>query len=485
MGSDTVKGREYLRVSRDTSGRERSPEEQHEDIAADAAARGWDLVTPAYLDTSSASRFARKARKGFDQLITDLQEDRFGADMLVLWESSRGSRKVSEWLTLIELCEERRVKIHVHLHHRTYDSTNPRDRRSLLEDAVDSEFEVAKTSGRVRRAMDANAVAGRPHGPAPLGYRRLYDHARKPIGQEIDPDEAVVVREVFRRVESGEALLAIAKDFAGRGITTRTGVGWSQQHLRKLLINPAYDGIRVHNGEQHPASWPRLIEHRQWLAVQRIMQDPARLTRRPGGAKYLLSLIAVCDVCSGPVSVMPAKGDSYMCRLHGHVFVERLGVDDLVLDLVADYLSDDGHYGAFAVRTDGELDRVSEQLAEARSEQDALAGLSAKLAAKMEPPILARIAELERREDELRTPSQLAGLLPPGKDMRRRLRAAPLSAQRTVMRLVLVPERLGELRILRSPIRGHRVASPRRIGLRVDEAPGTARLRRRGSGSPI
>jgi DNA invertase Pin-like site-specific DNA recombinase len=107
--------REYLRVSLDKSGRERSITEQHAENEAEAAERGWSLGEP-YADVGSASRYASKARGDYAALIADLQAGRFGADVLILWESSRGSRRASEWLLLIELCAERRVKIHVTSH---------------------------------------------------------------------------------------------------------------------------------------------------------------------------------------------------------------------------------------------------------------------------------------------------------------------------------------------------------------------------------
>jgi DNA invertase Pin-like site-specific DNA recombinase len=466
-----VKCREYLRVSHDRSGRERSPDEQHDEIAAAAESAGWTLIGSGYRDTTSASRFARKGRNGFDRLVTDLEDDRFDADMLILWESSRGSRRVGEWLRLIELCEDRGVRIHVHLHHRTYDPANPRDRRSLLEDAVDSEFEVAKTSERVRRAVAAGAAAGQPAGgPPPYGYRRVH-HERTGalLGQEPHPDEAPIVREVFRRVEKGHALAAVARDFAARGITNRSGRPWSQQHLRKFLLNPAYDGWRVHKGERHKASWPALVPHRQWLAVQRILNDPARTKRKPGGAKYMLSMIAVCDVCDGPLTVSPAKGDVYVCFRFRHLSIQRADLDEAALRAVARFLSSKRYYRMFTdPGNEAELEQVAEQLAEARAEWDALAGMSARLAARMEPGIADRIEVLETREDELRTPSQLAGLLSgsPGDDVATRIRNAPIAAQRTVMRLVLAPGRLGQLRLKRSPVRGHRVPVAQRIEFR-------------------
>ncbi|MEO7194767.1 MAG: hypothetical protein ABIZ05_08090 [Pseudonocardiaceae bacterium] len=55
------------------------------------------LGEDSYRDESvSASRFSRKVRGGFDALIVDLEADRFGAQVLMIWESSRSSRRVGE-----------------------------------------------------------------------------------------------------------------------------------------------------------------------------------------------------------------------------------------------------------------------------------------------------------------------------------------------------------------------------------------------------
>lgn len=93
----------------------------------------------------------------------------------MIWESSRGSRRGRKWVDLLELRERRSVSIHVVTHNRTYDPANGRDRRSLLEDAVDGEYESSKISARMRRAVAANAVAGWPGGRVPYGYRRVFD----------------------------------------------------------------------------------------------------------------------------------------------------------------------------------------------------------------------------------------------------------------------------------------------------------------------
>ena len=77
--------REYLRVSQDRDGRSKSTSQQHEENARAVAERGWKLHPQAYRDDGrSASRYARRAREGFSQLINDLATGDFDAEILVV-----------------------------------------------------------------------------------------------------------------------------------------------------------------------------------------------------------------------------------------------------------------------------------------------------------------------------------------------------------------------------------------------------------------
>ena len=145
---------------------------------------------------------------------------------MVIWESSRGSRRVGEWASLLDKLEDAGIKVHVATHGRTYDPANHRDRRTLMEDAVDSEYESGKASTRIKRALTANAANGKPHGQIPYGYRREYDvlpnGRRVLVAQVPDEREAPVVRELFDRLRQGHSLRSIARDFEQRGIRGRS-----------------------------------------------------------------------------------------------------------------------------------------------------------------------------------------------------------------------------------------------------------------------
>jgi site-specific DNA recombinase len=201
-----------------------------------------------YVDNDrSASRYARKTRDDFARLLADLESDTFGADVLVLWESSRGSRKVGEWVTLIERCEERGIKVFVTTHERTYDPANGRDRRTLIEDATDSEYESYKVSTRTKRTAAAEAAKGRPAGVAPHGYRPEYDQRTGRLLNWVEnPEESAVPRELFRRLRAGESLGSITRTLAAAGHVNRSGKPFTQQHLRTMATRHAYAGLRAH-----------------------------------------------------------------------------------------------------------------------------------------------------------------------------------------------------------------------------------------------
>lgn len=471
-------GREYLRVSLDRSGREKSISEQQDDNRAH-----WPNLTfgVPYRDVGSASRHSRKARNGFDELINDLKADRFGADVLVLWESSRGSRKVGEWVELIELAESRHVKFAVTTHGRIYDPANARDRKSLIDDASDSEYESSKISARVRRDAAALAAAGHPHGQVRFGYRRRYDpETRKLVGDELDPTEAPTIAELFERLEAGHALRAISVDFARRGITSRSGKRLSPQYLRELAINPAYAGLRRHvpgraggsvkpgEGHLYPAEWPAIVPMTRWRAVQRILNEPSRRTNtgknvRRGGGRYFLSMISRCDPCGSVLAAARDNRDArppfYRCQSRGCVQIDMAGLDKLAQMTILAYLADPANRQPDRT-SDAELSKIDDDIAAIKGELEDLADqvgrgeVSASLAARAEPGILERLRAAEARRDELTTPAILRDLLGPDADVPARWKLMPMSARREVARMVFVPAYIGELRVQKAPYRG-------------------------------
>jgi site-specific DNA recombinase len=413
VATDTL-AREYLRVSRDKSGRLRSPDEQHRENERGALAEGWHLGAPyAEAGALSASRYARKARPGFAALTADLEHDRFGARVLILWECSRGSRRVSEWARFIELLEERQVLVYVTTHGRVYDPSRPRDRHTLHEEGNDNAYDSDKISERVRRAMNANAADGKPHGKAPYGYRRHYrigDGGRRElIGQVPEDSEARVVREIFAGIGAGVTLRALAARLNERGVAAPGGGRWDGPRVGEIGRNAAYAGWRVHGNSRTEATWPKLVARAHYQAVLAILSDESRRTWRPGRSKHLLSYIAACAACGSLLTVRYRRRGgreerAYSCRDRGHVSITQDALDEYITYLACQRLARPDVWAALTAAGDDpaaqhakdEIGRLRDILDEMTTE---VSGQRMSVAAftKIEGQVLPQIEALERQ----------------------------------------------------------------------------------------
>jgi site-specific DNA recombinase len=495
---EQVVARDYLRVSSDPFGRSSSTSEQHGDHETDSANLGWQLGG-SYSDKGiSASRYARKVRGDFKQLCDDLEEDRFDAQVLMLWESSRGSRRVGEWVNLVDLCELRGVYIWVHTHRRLYDASNPYDRSSLLKDAVESELQSAQTSDRVRRHAAANALAGRPAGPVPFGYARLYDLKTGELVTQVPvKEEADLVEELFERALRGVPWRHIAFDWKTRDIRNRRGNFFTEKALRAMTRNPSYAGLRAHvpgrgagskpwkSMHLHPGIWEAIIGRPDWDGMQRVLDVRTLRAPRPTRGKWLLSMITRCGVCDGTCTVSFRHNSDiaqYGCTENGCVRVRQTDLDEYVIGFIVDYLGQDEILEDLRGRDesdDREAERIRDELANLRQQIDEIpagikAGLSPAIAGATEKMLTETMTDLESQLRAVFVPAGLRGLIEPGRGFAQRWADAEGYVRRETARAVLVPERLGQVILMRagrrSAAHGGRAAVEDRVMFRRAES---------------
>lgn len=349
-----------------------------------------------------------------------------------------------------------------------------RDVRSLQEDAVDSQYESYKVHTRTARNAASNAADGRPTGRAPYGYVPVHDTRTGRLTDWIaDTTEAVpglskadVIRELFRRIKAGHAMGAIARDFAERGIRNGSGRPFVPQHLRSMVVKPAYAGIRSHHGTERPGTWQGLVSEADYRAVVRMLNTRTQAQkRRPDGrAQHELTRIIRCGKCSGPMRAVQVKGaPCYACRDHGCVRVPRARIDEYLIGtaerpgVILSFLADESRvYAAFTAAPEDEAraeeirterERLEGERREAEGTKTATVG-EALAVGRLVDALSEDIARLQAEEQKLRAPAQLADMITPGKDVARRWAAAPVAARRAVARMVLAPSVLGEVRIM-------------------------------------
>jgi site-specific DNA recombinase len=194
--------------------------------------------------------------------------------------------------------------------------------------------------------VKANAEAGRPHGRVLFGYKRIHDSITDQSERVVDETTAPLVREIFGRFAAGESRRAIMADFQDRNIPTPTGLPtWVDiTQLTRILTNPGYAGLRVHQGQViGKAAWEPLIADHVWKRVQRQLEAKRRDDVRPGARRHHLTGIIERGVCGRPMnllktSVTRGAGRAYNCPSF-HTARKQEPVDALVNAVIVERLS--------------------------------------------------------------------------------------------------------------------------------------------------
>jgi site-specific DNA recombinase len=406
--------------------------------------QNWVLGRTYSDDNRSASRFAKKTREDFAALLAHIEAGQ--CELLVLWESSRGSRKLAEWATFLDLVREHGVLIYVVSHGRTYDCRVSRDWKILATDGVDAHAESNVLSDRVQRGKRRGAVAGRPAGKVQYGFRRIYNDSGEFVEQVEHPEQAAIVREAARRVLAGEACNAVAVDFNARGIpgpraevllararrsreqaarldagdarhaqlqaeaeeweAAAAGLKWDLTQVKRLCVTPSYAGLRQHQGQvAGQASWASIHDEQTYAQLLARLSDPKRRTQRDSALRHVLSGLLRCSICGSVHRVLNNRGyPSYTCRGCMKTSIRTVTVEKFVVEMVMERLEQDDVadlFGAAAPAGTAAAAQAEADDLEARLEpfyvQAATGKLSAAGLAKIEAELLPQIEAAKAR----------------------------------------------------------------------------------------
>lgn len=431
----------YERLSADKSGRSKSIAQQNRAGRAACAANGWNIVV-SHSDTVSASGYTKKKRPGWDAILQEVARRR--VDVVVLWEPSRGDRKLTSWSAFLDSCKEHNVKIYITDHERLYDVSSSSDWEALASMGVGNASEVNKLSSRTRRALADLALEGVPVGRIAYGYTRRYDSVTKElIAQEPDSTKAEVVREVIGRIADGDSILSIRNDLHARGIASPSGQEWwPRKTITDMVKNGyVYIGKLKHNGDPlTDGQWPAIVEDGIFWRAKAVLEGRRHSATLPGAAIWNLSYIVRCH-CGAPMYVIrrwapkgrqgeqvyrcsanragcmwspinaDANDENEVWKVSGPPYL-----DDVVAGKLIDYLADPERYAAFTVGDDNEARALRD---EAAAEQARLADLESQMVAgnisvqsfaRVSAGIEAHIAELVERAQTASCPPAVGSL---------------------------------------------------------------------------
>lgn len=198
---------------------------------------------------------------------------------------------------------------------------------------------------KIRRGQGGRVAAGRTPGNIVYGYRKVHRLDAKGNAEgglrEVDPDQAEIVRRIYREYLAGDSPLAIARRLNAEGVPSPSGKAWNVSAINGdavrgngILCNEIYIGQLVYGRttmvrdpetrrrvprvnppetwQREPVPHLRIIDDESWQRVRGAKSNKQgwdyKSQRRP---KRLLSGLLTCASCGGPFVVIGA--DKWGC----------------------------------------------------------------------------------------------------------------------------------------------------------------------------
>jgi site-specific DNA recombinase len=348
---------EEARLSCDSKGW--SVDERHV-FLEDAVSRAEFVNRPA-LNAMKLAAFA----KAFDVIVVR-DETRLGGDMI-------------RTMMLLQELTDLQVRVYYYYADEELQLHSPMQKLMAAFGSCMSEQERLKISERTHEHLKTKARSGRVAGGVVYGYDNVREHDG--VVRVINDEQANVVREIFAMTAAGVGLRGVAGALNRRGVAPpsagRRGTkSWSPNCLREILRRELYVGVQVWNKAKktyrggtkvrvaRPASeWIRselphlrIIDELTWASVTERNASSVRVSKRRGApAAYLLTGLARCSECGGPLQATNRRSGgqtikAYVCAWHRNrgdsVCGNALGrpvdsMDNAVLESVAGTLLND------------------------------------------------------------------------------------------------------------------------------------------------
>lgn len=307
----------YCRVSTDKRDQANSMEAQRTYFEqAFKRRKNWKMKT--IFADKGISGTSIKKRDEFNRMIAEAKKGKY--ELIITKSVSRFSRNVEHILSFVEDLRRRGVYIWFMTENISTDSDNYRE--PLINASNGAEAESRAASQRVRWGqryrMQQGIVFGRKE---MFGYNIKRDENNKQYF-EIIPEEAELVRRIFKMYADGMGTFKIARRLEQEGIKTkRYKDGWSNTVILRILRNEKYVGDlkqgktytvdyishqkKYNRGEyathtkidHHPES--AIVSRELWNAVQKRLKEnePTDDAKKKHSNRYWCSGKVFCGEC--------------------------------------------------------------------------------------------------------------------------------------------------------------------------------------------
>ena len=280
-----MRGVIYARYSSDNQ-REESIEGQIRENTAFARKNGIDIVAT-YIDRAYSAKTDN--RPEFQRMIKDSGKKSF--DVVIVWKLDRFSRNRYDSAKYKAMLKKNDVRVLS-----ATEAISEGAEGIILESVLEgmAEYYSADLAEKVTRGMTENALKCRFNGgTVPFGY--MIDEEQH---YQINPAQAPLVIEMFRRYAGGESITEIIEDLNARGIRTSRGNRFNKNSLARIFSNRRYIGEYAYKDIAVPDAIPAIISKDIFDRVAiRMGQNKHATGKAKAPEKYLLTTKLFCGTC--------------------------------------------------------------------------------------------------------------------------------------------------------------------------------------------
>jgi site-specific DNA recombinase len=345
----------YARFSSDMQ-RDTSIDDQIRKCREYAEGKGWEIVEAFVLHDSAVSAASMRGRGALQTLVEAAKRRPRPFDRILIDDSSRLSRNVSDSLNITAILKFNEV--FVTSISQGIDSQQQTSRQLLtLHGMMDEQFLIG-LADKVHRGQEGRALQGLVTGGRCYGYKnvpiedptRLGKYGRPVVTGvrgEVVEEQANVVRRIFEMSASGYSLAQIVKTLNSEGIESpqpargRQVRAWVLSSVREMLFNERYRGVLVWNrtrkqlnpetgrkvSKARPQSeWKRIeapvlriVPEELWNQVHRGLGERRRVFGNGAShgllksvtSKYLFSGLLICGCCGARLVIVAGGVPGY------------------------------------------------------------------------------------------------------------------------------------------------------------------------------
>lgn len=191
----------------------------------------WEFAG-VYADTG-ISGTGIDARDEFKRLIEDCNAGKI--DMVLTKSISRFARNTVDLLETVRHLRGLGIEVRFEKEHINSMSGDGELMLSIL--ASFAQEEVISLSNNVKWAARKRMEQGIPN-----GRFKIFGYTWEGDRLVVVPEEADIVKRIYRNFLDGKSRLETEREFAAEGITTRNGCRWSDSNIKVILTNITYTG---------------------------------------------------------------------------------------------------------------------------------------------------------------------------------------------------------------------------------------------------